>query len=51
MMGLQVTDELGARRDEARNSRCSERHEGMKTKIKIKATKMRRNENTRLMSQ
>ena len=51
MMGLRATDELGARCDEARNSKCCERHEGMKIEIKIKETKMRRNENTRLMCQ
>ena len=51
MMGLPAADELGARCDEARNSRCCERDEDMKTEIKIKETKMRRNENTRLMCQ
>ena len=34
-MGLQGTGyELGARSDEARNSRSCERHESMKTKMK-----------------
>ena len=51
MMGLRATDELGARCDEGKSSRCCERHEGMKIEKKIKETKMRRNENTIWMCQ